>query len=627
MGKSDRELGMGRDITRRDFIQGASLAALGLTLPVGAVLGGTDAATQGRYYPPTRTGLRGSHPGSFESAHALAREGKSFDDAEPTGEIYDLVVVGGGISGLAAAMYYQDHFGNDARILILENHDDFGGHAKRNEFHQGGEMRLALGGVHNLEFQSFSPTVDAMMDRLGIDIGVLREKTGFAYGREGRGQPTTWFDRERFGEHVLMPGFSLAGNSFTGNPEAVAQIPVSPVAREKLVRFCTLETHVMEGQSWEAIEAQLRSISYFDFLREHAGLDDECLAIFNNYTHGTEGWSLVNLSAFEALDLGLPGWNLLGEGIDGDGGEWDYADRIVMFPDGNASVARLMVQALIPAVSPDARFDNIAMADFDYAQLDVPRHKVRLRLNATAVRVNNFDDGVQVNYVEDGRVLGVRARHCVLACYHSIIPHLCPDMPQAQREAQKYQVKCPLLLTNVLIRSAAPIEESGISILRCPGRMHSRVMVWKGNTAGGFDAGGWDEDGPVNLVFWGCIEEPPGDLTLKQRLRASRQKMLALGLEDYEREVRTVLDEVWGPHGLDVKEDVLAVAVNRWPHGYAYYYTDLWDPDFEDGQYPHDIARQRFGNITIANADAAADAYTHTAIEEAERAIRELRYA
>jgi spermidine dehydrogenase len=127
---------------------------MGLTLPLGSIAAG-DSGPADRYYPPTLTGLRGSHPGAFEAAHALAREGKSFEAPQDLDENYDLVVVGAGVSGLAAANYYRKKFGGDARILMLENHDDFGGHAKRNEFHQGGVMRLALGGTHNLEHWQF----------------------------------------------------------------------------------------------------------------------------------------------------------------------------------------------------------------------------------------------------------------------------------------------------------------------------------------------------------------------------------------------------------------------------------------------------------------------------------------
>lgn len=620
MRKSDHALGMGRAITRRDFLHDSSLAALGLTAPLGALAGPGDPARAGRHYPPTRTGLRGSHPGTFEVPHALALEGRGFDEAEATGEDYDLVVVGGGISGLAAALYYQERFGKDARILILENHDDFGGHAKRNEFHQGGEMRLALGGVHNLEYTKYSATANAMLDRLGIDIESLKRDTGFYYGREGHGEIATWFDGAVYGEDVLLKGVSMDPANFAAQPDMIDRMPVSADARARLKRYFAMDVNVFEGQAWEDVRARLSATPYFDFLKTYGGWSDECTALYNTLTHGGEGFSAVNLSAWEALELGLPGWNLLGEGHP----EEDFGYEMVMFPDGNASIARLMVHRLIPSVSPGANFDNIALADFDYARLDREDQPVRLRLEATAVRVRNTPRGVDVNYVKDGKVLGVTARHAVLACYHVIIPHLCPDMPAEQREAQKYQVKCPLLLTNVLLRDGEAVKRSGVSLLRCPGNLHARVMFWRGNTAGGYAQGAWDRDGPLNVVFWGSVEEPPGDLTLKERLRASRSKMLSLTLEDYEREVRSVLDGVFAPYGLDVKRDVLAVTVNRWPHGYSYYYMDLWDPDFEDGAYPHQVASRPFGNITIANADAEADAYTHTAIDVAHRAVGQL---
>jgi len=161
MKKSDIELGMERAITRRDFIQDAALTTLGLGLPLNLSADGKSSASA--YYPPTQTGLRGSHPGSFENAHRLAREGRGFPAPRDLDEEYDLVVVGAGISGLAAAHFYRKRFGEDARILLLENHDDFGGHARRNEFHQGGQMRLALGGTHNLEYWQFSDTVNTLL--------------------------------------------------------------------------------------------------------------------------------------------------------------------------------------------------------------------------------------------------------------------------------------------------------------------------------------------------------------------------------------------------------------------------------------------------------------------------------
>jgi spermidine dehydrogenase len=138
---------------------------------------------------------------------------------------------------------------------------------------------------------------------------------------------------------------------------------------------------------------------------------------------------------------------------------------------------------------------------------------------------------------------------------------------------------------------------------------------------------GWSNPGAVVMMFWGTVAPPVTGLSPQEQHRASRALMLNMPFEDFEREVRTVLDGMLGPGGFNASEDILAITVNRWPHGYAYDYLDLWDPDWPEGQAPHEIARQRFGNITIANADAGADAYTHVAIDQAWRAVNELRQA
>ncbi|MCP4903346.1 MAG: NAD(P)-binding protein, partial [bacterium] len=180
----DDELGMGKAIERRDFLQGAAVtlaAAVGGLVPDLAFGAGVDAGPdagvdatsaaqdQPGYYPPTRTGMRGSHPGSFEGAHAIRDASASLAEAEDTGEHFDLIVVGGGISGLAAAHFYRKAAGPDAKILILDNHDDFGGHAKRNEFHVDDKLLIASGGTALISSPTpYSPVAGGLLKHLGI---------------------------------------------------------------------------------------------------------------------------------------------------------------------------------------------------------------------------------------------------------------------------------------------------------------------------------------------------------------------------------------------------------------------------------------------------------------------------
>lgn len=470
----------------------------------------------------------------------------------------------------------------------------------------------------NLEYTSFSDTVLQFLAELEIDVQQLSKDLDFHYGGDG---PAIWFDADTYGRNVLVPGFSMYSRNLDVL-DAIDQFPISESGRAALKRFYSSGTNVLEGMSEREVEHVLRGTSYAEFLSRHAGLPDEVVGLFTKATDGYWGVQPHSLSTTEAMSAWLPGAHLLG----------DYAERgaglvesevVAMFPDGNASIARLLVRSLIPAVAPVGKARDIAILQFDYSQLDRSEAPVRLRLESTAVHVENEDGHVAVTYVRDGKSSRVRAKHCVLACYHAIIPYLCPEVPEEQKEAQRYQVKHPMLVTNVLLRSSEAFEKLGITGAYCPGRLHAKTWLIKGVNTAGYDQGR-DVEGAVPVMFWGMVAPPRNDVPIHDQLREARQVLLEMKFEDFEREVRTVLDGMLGPTGFDVAEDILAITVNRWPHGYSYGYLDLWDPEWKDGQAPHEIARQPIGNITIANSDAAASAYTQTAIEEAMRAVGEL---
>ena len=192
-------------ITRRDFLDGIALTVGAGLAP--RTLIGSDAPRGG--YPPGLTGLRGQHDGSFEAAHTMPFEGERYRvGGLPVEEEYDCIVVGAGISGLAAAHYYRARFGTDTRILVLDNHDEFGGHARRNEFRVGDRLLIGYGGSEALQSPetNFSPTVKALMRELGVEIE--RFRTFFdqqLYPGLGLSR-ASFFDRERFGTDRLVTG-------------------------------------------------------------------------------------------------------------------------------------------------------------------------------------------------------------------------------------------------------------------------------------------------------------------------------------------------------------------------------------------------------------------------------------
>src|SRR5277367_3377881 len=210
---------MGAKITRRDFLNGVAIAAGAAMIPpemwaeAAADLEGQDAPG---YYPPAKTGLRGSHVGSFETMHKV-RDGAFWDDAPKsvdTGESYDLVIVGGGISGLAAAHFFRKIAGDKARVLILENHDDFGGHAKRNEFHTGNRMNLGFGGTFSIESPApYSAVAKGVIEELGIDVSSYPKYVDKNLYSSAGMRPRIFFDKETFGVDRLVINPSPRGGS------------------------------------------------------------------------------------------------------------------------------------------------------------------------------------------------------------------------------------------------------------------------------------------------------------------------------------------------------------------------------------------------------------------------------
>ena len=638
MKRSDRELGMDRPISRRDFLNGVGAVAAGSLVGGGALGCAVDdpvspsAATAP--YPPLRSGLRGSHPGSFEVAHQLAREGRTEWDAiqEPDAEIYDLVVVGGGISGLSAAHFYRTQR-PDARILILDNHDDFGGHAKRNEFQLDGRTMIGYGGSQALEEPGeYSDVAQGLLREIGVEMKRFESAYDQQFYRSNGLRGGVYFDRETYGVDRVVPfelmKFSdylpLTPSSLSAS-DAVAQMPLSAPAKRELLRLIeTREIHILDVPASQQ-RAYLWRLSYRDFLVKHMGIaEPEIFALFDGMTLDMG----VSIDAASALSMmyyaGLPGANATALGA---GGFYDEP-YIHHFPDGNAGVARLLVRSMIPQVAPGMGMEDEATARFDYARLDEASSAVRLRLNSTAVRVEH--DGsptsakrVGVTYVRDGRGYRVWTRSCVLAGYNAMIPYLCPQLPKAQREALALAVKSPIVYTSVLLRNWRAWKTLELGAVVAPGSYHGVAMLDFPVSLGGYQFSQSPDD-PIIVHMERFARGPNAGGTKREQFRAGRYELLTTPYETIERSIRTQLTGMLAPGGFEPARDIAAITVNRWPHGYAYYYSPMFDPEYADGEAPHEIGRKRFGRIAIANSDAGASASVDAAIDQAHRAVGEL---
>ena len=409
---------------------------------------------------------------------------------------------------------------------------------------------------------------------------------------------------------------------------AVRALPLAASEQDKLIEFFSGEVDYLNDLSLSEKQSYVESVSYAEFLTERVGLALDTISIFYPVPKLMFGPAGLRVTVMEAFYLGCPGV----QGMDWlaklaagllEGQETD--SESLYFPDGNASLARLLVHKLIPRAAPDTSgFDDIATSRFDYGALDEKSHSIRLRLNSTVVGVRETgDDAVTVDYVRDGNAVSVTGDHCVLACYNGAIPYLCPQLPESQKEALRYGVKVPLVWTNVLIDNGHAFSKLGGGQVICPDDPYVVVTTPPVTTTGGHEPPRGPDDPMVIHMLGVPSVTSTGAETSRELLTTARQNVYATTFDTYESQVRGQLQGLLGEHGFKHETDIKAITVNRWPHGYAYEYMSLDDPKWAEGQAPHELGRAQFGRISIANSDSEAYAYLNAAIDAGWRAVAE----
>ena len=647
-------------ITRRDFINGVSYGLAASVAPIDFLKAKNIDPFK---YPPALMGIRGNHPGSFDHAHRLALAGGNFlEEVIDLGESNDLIVVGGGISGLSAAYFYQERTASNQNILILDNHDDFGGHAKRNEFQVDGREMLTYGGSQSIESPSYYEEVSKkLMVDLGIDFQKFYTAYDFDYFKNRGLTSSFFFNKETYGENKIVrnvPNYRYDINHKNNTkPEnikkVVKEMPISDKSKDEFARLFLDKTDFFPEMALEEKFYHLENMSYEEYLRKYHKVGDEVVGLFHTMLWSLWGVGTESIPAFGAFSDGLPGFSGLGfteeedttepenemydistydETIEGFMSKNEVSDEpyIFHFPDGNATIARLLVRKMIPNAISGSTMEDIVTAKADYSQLDLPDQNTRIRLDSTVISAKNVNDGVEVIYVNQGKLYKVSGKKCILACYNGIIPELCPELPKNQKEALKYNVKVPLVWIQVAMKNWHMFAKKGISRAISPNSFFNNMYIDFPVSIGDYQyPQTFDE--PVVFLMNHVPTRPYEGLTNREQHRKGRYDILKLSFQDYEDKI---IDHLSAMFGSDFKEEDLAgITVNRWAHGYSYEYNSLFDNAFFDGRmpdsmnnerYPHVMGRKPIGNISIANSDSGGSAYVDAAIVQADRAVNEL---
>jgi len=617
----DDRLGMNEPISRRDFLNGALLAGAGLYLNGRAPVISPADAFNGYGGVGDYRHSNGNTWEVLSAGHAM-RDGafeKRVATATDTREMYDLVCVGGGLSGLAAAVFFQKDKGGSC--LVIDNHPIFGGEAKRNEFRVNGQSLIAHQGSAIFLVPGKGGYTDRFYQMIGMDRSTFNYQTWrgptpempLAQSPYDIGSPKQYgfYFGSRFGK---TPGVWLIdpwGRNLDG-------APISDTAKAELLRWRNVRNNSpVPKTEGDAISRQLDTITLEDHLMAQHGISREIIREFlSPIEGGGYGLGPDALSAYcnYAIETEFP-----------EDGDDKLGDQ--MFPDGNSGFARLMVKTLIPdAISGPRTVDAVWENRVSFGALDRPGQPTRIRLNSTVVRVEHAGDPasaphVVITYAKGNRLYKVRARRVVVAGGSWTAKHIVHDLPAAHREAYAQFYRSPCLMANVAVTNWRFLYKMGISGCRWFEGLGNYLSVTKkalvGNTSRTIDP-----DSPTVLTIKVLFAKP--GLPIGEQGSRGRAELLSTSFAQYERALRQQMSDMFAPGGFNPRRDIAGIILNRWGHAYV-----NPQPGFFFGvngkPAPRDVLRDRpHGRIAFANTDLAGAADHRNSIREADRAVHQL---
>ena len=619
-------------MTRRDFINGMAVAVVAGMTPLEIL------ARDGKspYYPPLWQNLVGSDDDSYFFAHAL-RDGEQYDFTKiPIQEHYDVVIIGAGISGLSAACLLHDKH-KSAKSLILDNHKDFGGHARRNEFATPYGKILTYGGSESLQSPKtlYSKQVVRFLHSLNVDIDTLAKCFDQDFYPDLGLSRGVFFNKKNFGVSKLVSGdprviiddsIRQERNNARSFAEFIGDFPMPKADRKALLELFTKPKDYLQGLSKKQKRDYLARTSYKQFLQDKVKLSPLALSFFEGVSDDFMALGIDMISCELAQECALPGFEAIVP--TNDAFEEPYIHH---FPDGNASIARLMVKRLIPHIATCGNTpEEVLLARFDYSKLDLPKNISRIRLQSTALDVRNVAGGVEIVYgcKRTNKLYKVFAKKAIMANYNAMIPYIVKELQEEQKSALSQCVKTSLIYTKVLLSNWECFTKLGIHDIYAPKSFYVNTKLDFPVDMGAYKHPR-DPKKPICLHLIGSPlwlnpkEIDTTQLTARDLSRLTRHALLETPFSTLEQMTLSHLQEIFGQAGFK-KSDVLGITLNRWGHCYAYNYNSLFDTP-KQSQRTIKTARKVCGNIAIANSDANWDAFLHTAIEQAMRALSDLK--